>query len=151
MANWIWYGEHFLGQYGTTAARRIDFAGDTIKCALTLSAHTPNQDTHNFFDDLTNELSGTGYTAGGVTLAGKGLSYDGTSNELRFDFDDPAWGPGATLSDIKNAHLYKDTGSAATSPLIAYTIFASAQAVSNGTFTIDVDTTTVLKITAASS
>lgn len=151
MANWIWYGNHFAGQYGTTVARRIDFTGDTIKCSLHSSAYTPNQDSDTFFTNATNEVSGTLYTAGGVTLAGKGVSYDGASNELRFVFTDPAWGPGATISGIRNAVLYKDTGTAGTSPLIAYTVFGADQAVSNGTFTIDVDATTVLKITASAT
>jgi len=125
---------------------------DTIKCSLHTVTYVPAQDTDDFFNDATNEVTGTGYTAGGVTLAGKGLSYDAASNELRFDFDDPVWGPGATISGIRVAVLYKDTaGASTTDPLIAYTIFASDQAVSNGTFTIDVDTTTVLKITASAT
>lgn len=119
---------------------------------LTNSTEAPAQDTDDFIDDANaNEVSGTGYTAGGVALAGKGLSYDAGTNELRFDFDDPVWGPGATIAGIRNAHLYKDTGSAATSPLLAYTTFAADQSVSNGTFTIDVDLTTVLKITASAT
>jgi hypothetical protein len=86
-----------------------------------------------------------------VALASKSLTYDAASNELRFLFADPAWGPGATISGIRVAVLYKDTGTAATSPLIAYTIFSADQPVSNGTFTIDVDATTVLRITASAT
>jgi hypothetical protein len=152
MANWIFYGNHFAGQYGTTAARRIDWAGDTLKCSLHTVSYVPDQDAHDFWNDATNEVTGTGYTAGGVTLAGKSVSYDATSNELRLDFDDLVWGPGATISGIRVAVLYKVTGGASsTDPLIAYHLDTADRAVSSGTFTLDVDATSPLKITAASS
>lgn len=123
-----------------------------MKCMLLSSAYTPNQDTHDFVDDVNaNEVSGTLYVAGGTTLAGKSATYDGTSNEMRFLFTDPTWGPGATITGIRHAVIYKDTGAAATSPLMAYTIFASDQAVSNGTFTTDVDPTTDLRITLSAT
>lgn len=49
----------------------VNFASDTIKAAL-LTAHTPNRATHEFFDDVSgDEISGTGYTGGGATLASK--------------------------------------------------------------------------------
>jgi len=48
----------------------IVFASDTIKAAITTSAYTPAL-TDDFFNDVTNEVVGTGYTAGGATLASK--------------------------------------------------------------------------------
>ena len=45
----------------------IDFDTDTFKAMLVTSSYTPNKDTHDFRDDVTNEVSGTGYTAGGAT------------------------------------------------------------------------------------
>jgi len=47
----------------------IDFENDTFKLALVTSSYTPDRDTHDNFDDITNEVSGTGYTAGGAALA----------------------------------------------------------------------------------
>ena len=44
----------------------IDWLNDTIKVMLVTSAYTPDQDAHDFKDDITNEISGTGYTAGGA-------------------------------------------------------------------------------------
>ena len=46
----------------------IDLDTDTIKVMLVTSTYTPNQDTHTKRSDVTNEVSGTGYTAGGATL-----------------------------------------------------------------------------------
>jgi hypothetical protein len=47
----------------------IDADTDTFKVMLVSSAYSPNKDTHDKRDDVTNEVSGTGYTAGGVTSA----------------------------------------------------------------------------------
>lgn len=60
-----------LALTGTT----VDLDTDTIKCALTTSSYSPNFDTHDFFNDVTNEITGTGYTAGGATLASVAVTY----------------------------------------------------------------------------
>ena len=43
----------------------IDLDTDTIKVTLVTGAYTPDQDAHDKRDDITNEVSGTGDTAGG--------------------------------------------------------------------------------------
>lgn len=53
----------------------VDFLSDTIKVALATNAWTPNLDTNEVFSDMTNEVSGAGYTAGGVTAASKTITY----------------------------------------------------------------------------
>lgn len=142
-----WYGAGLLGQYSATAARRVDWVPDTIKIALTTSSYTPNQDTHDFFDDITNEVSGTGYTAGGATLASKTTAYDSSTNETRLDAADPSWAT-ATFT-TRYAVVYKDTGTASTSPLLGYVDFGGDQTVSGATFGITFDSTGVLKVTAS--
>jgi hypothetical protein len=126
---------------------KVDFSSGTFKIMLTTSSHTPNQDTHDFRDDLTNEVSGTGYSAGGVTCAVT-PTYDATSNEYRLAVADAVWGPGATIT-FRNAHLVKILGGASSAdPLVAYIAYASDQSVSNGTLTID-NASPTLKITVA--
>lgn len=51
--------------------KEIDFDTDTVKAALVTSTYTPDYLAHDYFNDVTNEVSGTGYTAGGATLASK--------------------------------------------------------------------------------
>lgn len=144
----FWYGLALKGQWNTTAGNRVDFLTDTIKVSLHTSTYTPNQDTHDFFDDATNELgAGSGYTAGGVTLTTKTLTYDTASNETRLDADDAAW-TSATFT-ARYAVVYKSTGTASTSPLMGYVNFGGDQTVSTGNFTIQWDATGVLKVTAA--
>ena len=143
-----WYGVGAKNQWGATAGNRVDFVGDTIKVALTTSTYTPNQDTHDFFDDITNELpTAGGYTAGGAALAGKTLTYDTGTNEVRLDANDSSW-TSATFT-ARYAIVYKDTGTASTSPLMGYIDFGGDQSVSSGTFSIVYDATGVLKATAS--
>src|SRR4051794_28823003 len=110
----LWYGNGLLGQYSSTAARRVDWDADTIKCALVTSSYTPNQDTDDFWNDVnTNEVaSGGGYTTGGVALVTSAPVYDAASNTLRLDAADATW-TSATFT-CRYAVVYKDTGSAAT-------------------------------------
>ncbi len=112
----------------------IDLDTDTIKVALVTSSYTPDQDAHDFFDDVTNEVSGTGYTAGGATLANKAVTADNTDNEGVFDADDVSW-PTSTIT-ARGAVIYKSTGTASTSPLIAYIDFGADKSSSAGTFQI---------------
>lgn len=149
MATWKVYGQHLLGQYGATAARRIDIVNDTLNISLHTVAYVPNQDTDDFFNDTSNEVTGTGYTAGGVAASGKAISYDAATNELRFVCSDAVWGPGASIAGIRVAVLRKVVGTAATDPLIAYAILDGDQTVANGTYTLDIDPSVLFKITAA--
>lgn len=112
----------------------IDLDTDTIKVMLVTSAYTPDQDVHDYKDDITNEVSGTGYTAGGATLANKTVTQDNTDNEGVFDADDVTWS--SSTITARGAVLYKDTGTASTSPLICYFDFGSDKSSSNGNFTI---------------
>jgi len=113
----------------------IDLDTDTIKVALVTSSYTPDQDAHDFFDDVTNEVSGTGYTAGGATLASKTVTQDNTNNRGVFDAADTSW-TNTSIASIRGAVIYKSTGTASTSRLIAYIDFATDYAVINGTFQI---------------
>lgn len=112
----------------------VDFDTDTIKGALTTSSYTFNQDTHDYFDDVTNEVVGTGYTAGGATLTSPTVTLDTTNDRVDFDAADTSW----TTSTITARYLvlYKSTGTASTSPIIAVFDFGSDKVSSAGTFLV---------------
>ena len=112
----------------------VDFDTDTIKVSLHTSTYTPNQDTDDFFNDATNEVTGTGYTAGGITLTSPTVSYDTASDQVRLDAADVSW----TTSTItaRYAVVYKSTGTSSTSSLICYFDFGSNQSTTAGTFAI---------------
>jgi hypothetical protein len=115
------YGLHARDQWGGTAGDRIDYLGDTLKGTLHTVTYAVSQDADDYFTDATNELASSGgYTAGGVTFAGKTLTYDGPTNTVRFKANDVLW----TALDPSAAFRYfvarKDTGVAATSHLMFY-------------------------------
>lgn len=112
----------------------IDLSADTIRVALVTSSYTADQDAHEDFADVTNEVTGTGYTADGEALASKVVSIDDTDNEGVFDAADVTWS--ASTITARGAVIYKDTGTASTSLLICYLDFGSDQSSSAGDFTI---------------
>lgn len=140
-----WYG------LATTAMLNAehDFLTSTYKAMLTTSTFTPNQDTNDFKDDVTNEVVGTGYTAGGTTLANKTIGYTAGSNVTKLDCDDPTWTT-VTLSDVKNVVVYNDTpATPATKPLLAFGIIDVAVNPNAGNLVITLDANGLLTTTAA--
>jgi hypothetical protein len=101
----------------------IDLVNDTIKVMLVTSGYTPDADAHEFKSDVTNEVSGTGYTAGGAALTNKAVTQDNTDDEGVFDADDTVWADSSITA--RGAVLYKDTGVATTSPIVYYIDFGS--------------------------
>lgn len=115
----------------------INLGGDTIKGSLHSSSYTPDVDADEFFDDVDNEVASSGsYTsgiAGGYTLT-TSCSTDDTDNEGVFDATDVS----ITTATIAARYfvIRKDTGVAATSPLVCVIDFGSTQTSTAGTFAI---------------
>jgi len=129
--------------------KEIDWDSDTIKVALLTSSYTPNQDTHDYYDDVVgNQVTGTGYTAGGITLSSKTSTYDGTNNVLVLDAADVTWS--SSTITARYAVIYNDSGATnASKALIGYVDFGSDQSSTNGNFTITWDSTGIVRITVA--
>jgi len=144
-----WYGKAIAGQYGATAANRVDWATDTIKVALVSSSYTPDQDNDTYFSTpATYEVTGTGYTAGGATLGTKSVNYDAASNVTSLRAATTTWSS-ATVN-ASYAVIYKSTGTNSTSPLLGYVDLGGAQSVVGADFSLVWDPTAgVLKITAS--
>ena len=129
--------------------KEIDWDTDTIKVALLSNAYTPDQDAHNYFDDVvSNEVTGTGYTQGGITLANKTNTYNSATNVIVLDADDVTWS--SSTITARYAVVYDASPATnATRPLIGYVDFGSDQSSSNGNFTITWDATGIVRITVA--
>ena len=113
----------------------IDLDTNTIKVALCDSSYNPMLDTHDYFDDITHEISGGNYTAGGSTVTGLSLTVDTTNDRCKWDATDVTW-TSLTMTDGRYGIIYKSTGVAGTSPLIAYINFGENKSITNGTLTI---------------
>lgn len=112
----------------------IDLDTDTIRLSLHTSSYTPDMDAHDFFDDITNEVVGTGYTAGGYALTNKTLTVDTANDRVVFDADDVV--SLNTTVTYRYGVLRKDTGTPATSPVIALIDFITNKVYSAETLLI---------------
>jgi hypothetical protein len=128
--------------------RLIDLDTDSFQAMLTTSVYVIAAnaiDTHQFRSSVTNEIIGTGYTAGGVVLTTVTIQYDLPTNEVRWYFDDPSWAS-ATFT-ARNMVIYKNRGSAATDDLVMWVNFGADEAVTSGTFAYVVPATGALAFT----
>ncbi|WP_395704998.1 hypothetical protein [Rhodococcus ruber] len=126
----------------------IDWDTHTIKVMLCTSAYTPDQDTHQYKSSVTNEVTGTGYTAGGATLASATVTYTAGTNTLVLDAADTSWS-NSTIT-ARYAVIYDATpGTDATRPLIGYVDFGADVSTTAGTFTITWDAAGIVTLTAA--
>jgi hypothetical protein len=120
--------------------QNIDLEGATnVKLSLHTSTYTPNYNTHDFFDDATNQLSAAnGYSR--QTLTNVALSHDATTDQIRLDFDDVQWTFSADQT-WRYGVVAVDTGGAdSTDPLLLLLDWGTNQTV-NGVYTITLDAT----------
>lgn len=118
--------------------KEIDLEADTIKVALLNNSHSFTATNTVWGDVSTNEITGTGYTTGGKTLANKSVTEASTT---KWDADDVVWST-ATLTAY-HAVIYDVT---ATSNLIASIDFGGAQSVTAADLTIEWDTDGIITL-----
>src|SRR4030042_5824713 len=109
----------------------IDLDNDTFKVALVYQAYTPNGDTDVDAGDITSEITGTGYTAGGRALSGVSVSQDNTNNKGVWDGADVIWA--SSSISAYGAVIYDTT---AASALVCYFDFGAYKVSATGTFTL---------------
>lgn len=108
---------------------------DTLRAALVTQSYAADKDAHAVFADISHEVVGTGYSAGGKVLTGLALAQDNANDRAVLQADNLVWPVGAFTA--RAAVLYKDSGSAATSPLLAYLNFGGDHTVSGEAFYLE--------------
>ena len=131
----FWYAKAFINAF--SQAQPMDWDTNTIKCMLTTNSYTPNQDTHEDKADVTNEVSGTGYSSGGATLSTKALA--NTNNVVKFSSDNVSWATSTITA--RRAVFYDATGGGADAsrPLLWWIDFGADVSSTGGTFQITMD------------
>ena len=114
-------------------AQNLGTSGNTLKIALYTSSASLGATSSAY--SATNEVSGTGYTAGGATLSSQAVAYDSSNNVAYFDAADPSW-TSATIT-ARGALIYNNSKSNAA---IAVLDFGSDFSSSNGTFQVQLPT-----------
>lgn len=112
----------------------MDWVTDTIEASLHTSAYVPDQDAHDFMNDVTNELSGGNYAR--QTLGTKSVAYDSATNHVQLR------AANSTYTNLTGTFRYivvsKNTGSAATSPVLGV-VDTLGQSVSATNYIVDWD------------
>ncbi len=85
-----------------------DLSTDTLYMALYTGFATLGPTTATY-DETTNEVEGTGYTAGGVEVTGVTINTDVNTNTVYVNFDNVSW-PGANFT-ARGALIYNSTQS----------------------------------------
>ncbi len=114
----------FYNEYKTKA---IDWVTADIKIML-VNGYTQDIDAHSNIGDITGEITGDGYTAGGQALVNKSVARDDTNDLAKYDADDVVWT--GTLS-ATGAVIYLNG-----STLIAYIDFGELKESLNDNFII---------------
>ena len=134
---------------------QIDFSAVTLKVALVSASYVFDEnarDSDEFFSDISGEISGTGYTAGGAALANVTVNdaAPGVGNNRVFvDADNALWAS-TTLSGVRGAVLYVDTGTPSTSRLIRYLDFGTDQSSAGTPFEVRFSQLGILDMAEAS-
>ena len=117
----------------------IDYDTDTFKVMLTTSAYVENKDTHTRRSDITNEVTGTGYTAGGNTATVTVGAVDTANDRVDISLGGTTW-PTSTIT-ARKAVYYKSRGGLATADeIIAVVDFGADVSTTVGTFTLTAST-----------
>ena len=113
-----------------------DLSSDTITMALyNGSGHNQNTGAYT----VTNEASGTGYSAGGANMSGAAQATDTTNHVSHYDWNDVSW----TTSTITatDCLLYDNTVTTPTANVSIYVgDFGGSRSTSGGTFQLTLPT-----------
>ena len=147
----FWYANAFEAAFD----KEIDFLADEIAVILTTATYTPNQDTHDYHDDITNQLStANGYTAEDGTGTGELLgtkTHDNTNNVSTFDAANTVWTSSGAGFTARISVLADTTPNvSANDPLLCWMDFGQDETASGGgTFTIAWNASGIATITPA--
>jgi len=116
----------------------IDFDTDTFKMLLVTSSYTASK-SHSKRSDITNEVTGTGYTTGGNACSVSVAAVDNVNNDVEISFTVTSW-TSATIT-ARAGVIYKSRGGASSADeLVGYVDFGSDVSSTNGTFAVTVST-----------
>jgi hypothetical protein len=125
-----------------TARGNIDFDTNTFKAMLVTSSYTPNKDTHDKRDDVTNEVAnGNGYSTGGATSTVT-VTKDTANDKVTIQFGAVSWATSTITA--RGCVYYKSRGGASSADeLVAYNDFGSDVSSTGGTFAVAASTITL--------
>lgn len=137
------YGRVFLAAFN----KEIDILDDVIRCTLHTAVYVPDQDVHDYVNDLTGEVAAGGnYATGGITLANDTLTYTAATNVVMYDADDVVW-PASTITARTAVVSDRTPATPAAQPLICYQQSDADIVSNNGEFRVAWNASGIFTIT----
>lgn len=116
----------------------VNFSTDTFKMLLVTSTYTASK-SHAKRSDITNEVSGTGYTTGGNSCTVSVGATDNVNNRVDLSFTVTSWTT-ATIT-ARAGVIYKSRGGLSSADeLVGYVDFGADISSTAGTFAVTVST-----------
>lgn len=107
-------------------AEDINMSSDTFICGLSTSSYSPSASTHNDLTDITNEVSGNGYSRDTLDSS---PSWSQTSGTATFDTEDPVFTASGGSIVARYYWLFDDTPTTAPAdPLMFYGLLDNSPA-----------------------
>jgi hypothetical protein len=125
------------GKYGI--GEEWIWSSGSFKLMLVTSSYTYSQ-THNVRSDITNEITNTGYTAGGNAIASMVTTEDDTNHQSEYTSANVTFTSLAAGDQPYAAIIYENVGTAATDLLIAYCALTTPPAPDGNNYTINCPT-----------
>ncbi len=138
MASFIYNNALYAAMQG-----QINFETGTFKAMLVGNGYVPNKDTHTHRDDITNEASGTGYTAGGQ-IVDVSVSINNGTDTISINLPAVSW-PAATITGRYIVYYLSRGGAASLDELIAVIDpLGQDVTVTNNTFAVSASTLNIV-------
>lgn len=119
-----------------TQVGNVNFATDTFKMMLVTDSYVASK-SHAKRSEITNEVTGTGYTSGGNTCTVSVAATDNVNNDVEISFTVPPWS--SSTITARAGVIYKSRGGASSADeLVGYVDFGSNITSTNGPFTATV-------------
>ena len=119
----------------------IDADTDSFKAMLVTSSYSPNKDTDLKRSAVTNEVSGTGYTAGGVASVCT-VTKDTANDKVTLSFAAVSWA--SSTITARALVIYKSRGGASSADeLVCYVDFGSDVSSTGGSFSVTASVVTL--------
>lgn len=112
----------------------IDFDSDTFWVMLTSSSYSENKDTHTKRSDITNEITATGYSAGGKVCTVAAAKDTGT-DRVTVTFQSVNW-TGFTGTARKAVYYKRRGGASSADELVGVNDFGSDVTLTGSTFVV---------------
>jgi hypothetical protein len=100
------------------------FTSKTLKAMICTSAFVFDKDTTELVSSVTNEVTGSGYTSGGIALTGVDVIIDTTANEVRLIAEDLEFGV-ITVSNASQIVVYTQGAGTVSSRVVSVHQFAT--------------------------